>query len=54
MGTSIVESQQGAVDIAGQTPEYAGGVDIKDLIAILRRRKWVIISTALILTTLPC
>jgi exopolysaccharide transport family protein len=52
MGTSIVESQQGAVDIAGPAPEYAGGVDIKDLIAILRRRKWVIISTALILTTL--
>ncbi len=52
MGTSIVETQQGSLDMVGPAPEYAGGVDIKDLIAILRRRKWVIISTALILTTL--
>jgi len=29
-----------------------GGIDIKELIAILKRRRWVIISTVLLLTTL--
>jgi capsular exopolysaccharide synthesis family protein len=37
-------------------PEYYlpqdAGIDIKDLIAILRRRRWVILSTILVLTTL--
>lgn len=29
-----------------------GGLDIKDLLAILRRRRWVILSTVLLITTL--
>lgn len=37
-------------------PEYYlpqdAGIDIKDLLAILRRRRWVILSTILVLTTL--
>jgi capsular exopolysaccharide synthesis family protein len=37
-------------------PEYylpqESGIDIKDLLAILRRRRWVILSTMLVLTTL--
>lgn len=33
-------------------PAPQGGIDIKDLISILRRRRWVIFSTVLIITTL--
>lgn len=45
-----------AADSYRPAPEYylpqESGVDIKDLLAILRRRRWVIISTVLVLTTL--
>jgi polysaccharide biosynthesis transport protein len=33
-------------------PQVEGGIDVKDLIAVLRRRRWVIITTVLVITTL--
>lgn len=49
MSTSPAQTYQPA-------PEYYlpqdAGIDIKDLLAILRRRRWVILSTILVLTTL--
>ena len=42
----------------GQVTEYyatqpsEGGIDIKDLLAVLRRRRWVILTTVLVITTL--
>lgn len=37
---------------SGMVPTEAGGVDVKDLVAILRRRRGVILGTVLILTSL--
>jgi polysaccharide biosynthesis transport protein len=42
----------------GQVAEYyatqpaEGGIDVKDLLAVLRRRRWVIMTTVLVITTL--
>ena len=42
----------------GQVAEYyatqpaEGGIDVKDLLAVLRRRRWVILTTVLVITTL--
>ncbi|MDX6750925.1 polysaccharide biosynthesis tyrosine autokinase [Geminicoccaceae bacterium 1502E] len=48
----MTETQRGQTEPAPHPQEYAGGVDIKELLGILRRRRWVIMGTMLLLTTL--
>lgn len=52
MSTAMIESQRGHTESAPPPQDYAGGVDIKELLGILRRRRWVIMGTVLLLTTL--
>src|SRR5215207_7418025 len=33
-------------------PPVEGGIDVKDLLAVLRRRRWIIATTVLVITTL--
>ena len=39
-------------DYYATQPAAEGGIDVKDLLAVLRRRRWVILTTVLVITTL--
>jgi succinoglycan biosynthesis transport protein ExoP len=39
-------------DYYATQPPAEGGIDVKDLLAVLRRRRWVIVTTVLVITTL--